>query len=58
MSTISATLTCQTCGVAAGEEVPLDWVSSIERGELQHHCGRCVRDNLRSIEARLDPAWW
>jgi hypothetical protein len=24
----------------------------------RHYCDRCARDNLRAIEARLDPAWW
>jgi hypothetical protein len=28
-----------------------------ERG-AQHLCERCSRDNIRSIEGRLDPAYW
>lgn len=52
-------ISCDSCGtVATGGEAPLEWVTSVERGQTQHYCDRCARDNLRAIEARLDPAWW
>jgi hypothetical protein len=28
-----------------------------ERG-TQHLCDRCSRENIRSIEGRLDPVYW
>ena len=50
---------CDNCGVfAAGDEDPLTWVISVEGGETRRYCGRCARDNVRAIEARLDPVWW
>lgn len=52
------TALCESCGAAAGERPPLEWVSSVERGQVRYYCASCARDNLRSIEARLDPAWW
>lgn len=58
MSTIPTALACQTCGATAGESPPIEWVSSVERGKTRYYCAACARDNLRSIEARLDPAWW
>jgi len=32
-------------------------VQTSERG-LQALCERCTRDNVRSIEAKLDAEWW
>jgi len=28
------------------------------RGTTQWICERCTRDNVRSIEGKLDEAWW
>lgn len=39
-------------------EVPLGWVSSVENGALRVYCPACAREHLRSIEAKLDSAWW
>jgi hypothetical protein len=30
----------------------------MEDRQLRYYCGRCARDSLRAIEARLDPEWW
>ena len=50
---------CAGCGTAAeGDDVPLGWVSSVEADRTLHYCERCARENLRAIEARLDPVWW
>lgn len=50
---------CAWCGAVATDGVPLDWVRQTdERGRLEYLCARCARENLRSIEARLDTAWW
>ena len=60
----SPPISCAMCGRAAprtrgaASGVPLTWVSSLERGRLEHTCAECSRANLRSIEGRLDRAWW
>ncbi|WP_198664078.1 hypothetical protein [Jiangella endophytica] len=56
-SRVSEAVTCARCGTTA-DELPLTWVSSVERGRTLYYCDRCARDNLRSIEARLDDVWW
>ncbi|MGN6333220.1 MAG: hypothetical protein ACTHOD_16480 [Motilibacteraceae bacterium] len=53
------TTTCAHCGTAEpGESPPLTWVSSVERGAQRWYCERCARENLRSIEGKLDSEWW
>nr|CAA9329058.1 MAG: hypothetical protein AVDCRST_MAG46-1311 [uncultured Nocardioidaceae bacterium] len=52
-------LTCDHCGaVAPGQGLPLTWGTSQERGRTLHLCERCVRDNVRAIESKLDSEWW
>ena len=36
----------------------LTWVAGVERGRETWTCDRCARTHLRSIEAKLDSAWW
>jgi hypothetical protein len=50
-------VTCALCGAVA-ERLPLGWSTSVERGRTVHHCDRCSRDHVRSMEAKLDPAYW
>lgn len=50
-------VTCARCGTTA-DELPLTWSSSAERGGTVYHCQICSRENLRSIEGRLDEQWW
>jgi hypothetical protein len=54
-------VTCVVCGTVAdadSESIPLGWsMSASERGKVLT-CPQCVRDNVRSIEAKLDEAWW
>ena len=53
-------ITCVVCGaVADGDaDVQLGWsMSTSDRGKV-FTCPRCVRENVRSIEAKLDEAWW
>ena len=59
------TLDCALCGRTLtvsddeqGSLAALSWVSSHERGRDVHYCPICARDNLRSIEGKLDQAWW
>jgi hypothetical protein len=52
-------LTCDYCGARArGPDLPLTWGTSQERGETLRLCERCVRDNVRAIESKLDSDWW
>jgi hypothetical protein len=50
-------VTCGRCGATA-EELPLTWTTSAERERTVYYCDRCSRENLRSIEGRLDSEWW
>ena len=51
--------TCALCGQQAeGEDLPLTWVTSMENGRRLVYCDRCARENVRSIESKLDSAWW
>jgi hypothetical protein len=36
----------------------LAWVSSRERERELHYCPACARQNLRSIEGKLDAEFW
>jgi hypothetical protein len=50
---------CARCGQeAGGADLPLTWVTSLENGHRVVYCDRCVRENVRSIEGKLDSAWW
>ena len=50
--------TCGVCGTQVEGEVPMTWSSQTSARGLTWLCERCTRDNLRSIEGRLDEAWW
>jgi len=62
MDAAEEALVCATCGrVPAPDEVPtarLSWARSIENGRAVWTCDRCTREHLRSIEGKLDSAWW
>jgi len=48
---------CAVCGLQMDDR-PLTWSLQVsERGQTWL-CERCSRDNLRSIEGKLDEAWW
>jgi len=58
-------LVCDLCGTTldadADEQsslLALSWVASHERGRDLRYCPQCARDNLRSIEGKLDAAYW
>jgi hypothetical protein len=52
-------VTCDLCGrVAAGEEPPLTWSLSMERGRVQRYCEECTRENLRAMEGKLATEHW
>jgi hypothetical protein len=50
-------VSCGSCGRVA-EERPSTWSLQVEERGPVWLCDTCTRDNLRSIEARLDEAWW
>lgn len=51
-------MTCAVCGVVAEDVAPPTW--SMETGErgVRLVCADCTRANIRSIEGKLDEAWW
>ncbi|MDQ0794101.1 hypothetical protein [Streptomyces sp. B1I3] len=52
-------VTCARCGSTAdGGTAPPTWVFSVENGRRQYLCDACSRAHIRSIEGRLDSAWW
>ncbi|MDQ3465158.1 MAG: hypothetical protein M3500_10785 [Actinomycetota bacterium] len=50
-------VTCSVCGNTE-EEPPVTWTSQASERDQQWLCESCTRENLRSIEGRLDEAWW
>ena len=50
-------VTCAFCG-ATVEEAPLTWTTAMEGGRLVYYCDVCSRENLRSIEGKLDSEYW
>jgi hypothetical protein len=53
----SAAGTCARCGATADPKPPTWTLQTGERGE-EWLCDACTRDNIRSIEGRLDATWW
>jgi hypothetical protein len=52
-------VTCSWCGTSVEADTPpLTWTTSAERGDVKYFCERCSRENLRSIEGKLDSGWW
>jgi hypothetical protein len=37
---------------------PLTWSPAIRDGSRVWTCADCARENIRSIEGRLELAWW
>jgi DNA-directed RNA polymerase subunit RPC12/RpoP len=52
---------CARCG-AAGESpedgMPEGWSLDVGDRGVTYLCATCTRDNVRSIEAKLDQEWW
>ncbi|WP_147425126.1 hypothetical protein [Bailinhaonella thermotolerans] len=51
-----AMVVCSGCGATG--ETTLGWTVDVGERAERCLCPRCGRDNLRSIESRLDPEWW
>ncbi|MFF0343830.1 hypothetical protein [Kribbella sp. NPDC004875] len=50
---------CALCGQQGeSEDVPLTWATSIEGGRKLLFCDRCARENVRSIEGKMDSVHW
>ncbi len=50
-------VTCSVCGTTE-DEPPVTWTNQVSERGRQWLCESCTRQNLRSIEGRLDEAWW
>lgn len=51
-------MTCRVCGTVAEHGLPLTWSTSTGARGPQVLCEGCTREHLRSIEGKLDEAWW
>ncbi|WP_079159479.1 hypothetical protein [Streptomyces griseus] len=52
-------VTCARCGITTdADTAPPTWVCSVENGRRQYFCDACSLAQIRSIESRLDSAWW
>ena len=49
--------TCTVCGTQV-EERPATWSLQVSERGATWICERCTRENLRSIEGKLDEVWW
>jgi hypothetical protein len=51
---------CATCGRVADDPAlaGVTWTRGTENGREVWTCDRCSREHLRSIEGKLDSAWW
>ena len=51
---------CAICGCVPEDEsaARLTWALGVEKGRPVWTCDRCSREHLRSIEGKLDSAWW
>ncbi|MEY2473384.1 MAG: hypothetical protein QOK28_2713 [Actinomycetota bacterium] len=56
------TVACARCGKQAevddDDGTPAGWTFETERGRVLRYCIECVRDNIRSIEAKLPEEYW
>lgn len=51
-------VTCDFCGRQEKPAATLTWTTSVEEGRRKTFCDECSRQHLRSIEGKLDSAWW
>jgi hypothetical protein len=53
------TITCDLCGTASpGDDLPLTWSLTMERGQVKRYCDVCTRRHLRAMEGKLDQEHW
>jgi Zn-finger protein len=55
-----APVVCGSCGAGPTDagRARLSWSVGVENGRTVWTCADCSRRHLRSIEAKLDSAWW
>ena len=60
MDKATARPVCARCGRIPEDEsvARLTWVLGLEKGRQVWICDRCSREHIRSIEGKLDSAWW
>lgn len=56
-------MVCATCGTTPADDdaaavARLTWARGTENGRQVWTCETCSRRHLRSIEGKLDSAWW
>lgn len=49
--------TCDACGTPVDDR-PSTWSMQLGARGQRWLCEACTRENLRSIEGKLDEAWW
>ncbi len=49
---------CSRCGAVAENHNPTAWTTQFDERGAGWLCPPCTRENLRSIEGRLDDPWW
>ena len=54
---------CATCGTTPADDdaaalARITWARGVENGRDTWTCDVCSRTHLRSIEGKLDSAWW
>ncbi len=52
-----AATACRVCGTVVPPR-PVTWSLELTAHGTEWLCECCTRNNVRSIEARLDDAWW
>jgi hypothetical protein len=61
-SEMAPVLVCSSCGTIPPPEkqaaARLTWSRGTDGRRTTWTCERCSRENLRSIESKLDPDWW
>ena len=50
-------VSCSRCGTSV-EELPATWSMEVSARGTTWICDTCTRENLRSIEGKLDESWW
>lgn len=51
--------TCDHCGATESDAAALlTWSTAREDGRQKWFCAACSRRHLRSMEGKLDSAWW
>lgn len=56
--TASELRTCDWCGRQATVAESLSWSTAVENGRSKTFCDTCSRENLRSMEGKLDSEFW